>query len=1311
MKRTLRILSSLSLSLLGASIAHARDLPNYDASAGLRAPARVAPALRASVALRKSLVASTDPRTGAPTFVWGSRTSAAPLSVGMTAEEAARAHLLAHAELYGVSAAALGTARALHVHDTGRGGILVTFRQQIGGVALLRKDVKVLLRRDLSLVAISGSPSPLAVDTPKSKGVFKLPYSGAVARALSDLYAMSVPSAALAASADGDKGEYRRFDLVSPGSGLGALRFDRPARAKRALYSLPDRLVPAYYVEVFATEKGASPDVYGYVVAADDGRVLSRQNLTAEAAFKYRVWADDGGDHRPFDGPVADFTPHPTGVPDGSAPTFVAPNLVTMDGFDKNADPWLPDGATESKGNNVDAYTDHDDSNSPTGGDVRATVTAPGEFDRTYDTSKAPVDSTDQEMAAVLQLFYTINWLHDYWYDSGFDEAAGNAQADNYGRGGLAGDRLLAEAQDAYDGGAKDNANMATPNDGESPRMQMYVWTGNEERSLATAPLAPNPETGVAEFGPPSFDVAGTVVLADDGVAVNSNACEAITSDVNGKIALVDRGSCTFHEKALNAQNAGAIGMILANNQSGSPPYMPASNFPEVTIPVLGISKADGATLKTALEAGPVSATLHRKAGVLVDGTIDNLVVSHEWGHYIHHRLVNCQLNQCGGESEGWGDFLALTTQVRATDDLDGTFSDSTYAASATPNFAYFGIRRYPYSVDMTKNPLTFTHIQQSSQLPVDVPVADVFPDNSESHNAGEVWSSMLFEGFVAILKQSKDAAPKYSFEEGRRRMVDYVVAGMKLAPPEPTFTEQRDAIIAAAYAADPADALLVAEGFAKRGAGSCAVSPPNDSIDNEGVVESYVVAPAVSVTSVTLDDSASSCDKDGELDAGEVGKVTVVIANRGYLPAPGTKLSVTSSTPGVVFPNGASASFDKLDGFTDETVSFDVKISPSQTMPAIIDLTVTAENPDACNPTVVTKSAPRVNFDNAPESSSSDDMESNVQVWAPEGEDSASIWSRDADEKGNHVWHGIDYSTISDTALVSPPLDVAATGNLVLSFQHRHSFEASEDPNNPGSTEDWDGGVIEISADGGSTWEDVSKYGDPGYTGTIGNQANNPLSDQPAFTAQNAGWPAMDAVKVDLGDSFAGKTVQIRFRIGSDEAASEHGWELDDIGFEGLAGKPFPSIVPDAQACLDHAPVANAGVDQTVESGASVTLDGAKSSDPDGDALSFTWSLVDGAASGLTSDGAKATFKAPAVDKPTVLTFALQVTANALSSTDTVKVLVQPAPGEKSDLAIAGGGCGCAVPGDERSPTAPLGALGALAIGFLAYRRRSSKR
>jgi hypothetical protein len=88
-----------------------------------------------------------------------------------------------------------------------------------------------------------------------------------------------------------------------------------------------------------------------------------------------------------------------------------------------------------------------------------------------------PLAFYTQSMAAMTQLFYVNNWMHDWWYDSGFDEAAGNAQADNFGRGGIAGDVLLAEGQDAALEGARNNANMSTPMDGASPTMQMYLWT------------------------------------------------------------------------------------------------------------------------------------------------------------------------------------------------------------------------------------------------------------------------------------------------------------------------------------------------------------------------------------------------------------------------------------------------------------------------------------------------------------------------------------------------------------------------------------------------------------------------------------------------------------------------------------------------------------------------------------------------------------------------------------------------------------------------------------------------------------------
>ena len=69
-------------------------------------------------------------------------------------------------------------------------------------------------------------------------------------------------------------------------------------------------------------------------------------------------------------------------------------------------------------------------------------------FDYTYDVNAEPMSSATQWQAAVVNLFYVVNWMHDWYYDAGFNEPAGNAQTDNYGRGGLANDSMRALAQE-----------------------------------------------------------------------------------------------------------------------------------------------------------------------------------------------------------------------------------------------------------------------------------------------------------------------------------------------------------------------------------------------------------------------------------------------------------------------------------------------------------------------------------------------------------------------------------------------------------------------------------------------------------------------------------------------------------------------------------------------------------------------------------------------------------------------------------------------------------------------------------------------
>src|SRR5262245_49932063 len=78
--------------------------------------------------------------------------------------------------------------------------------------------------------------------------------------------------------------------------------------------------------------------------------------------------------------------------------------------------------------------------------------------------------------AAVTTGFFLANDWHDRAYALGFTEAAGNFQTNNFGRGGLQNDEVQ---QDVQDGSGLNNANFATPADGQRPRMQMFLFTIN----------------------------------------------------------------------------------------------------------------------------------------------------------------------------------------------------------------------------------------------------------------------------------------------------------------------------------------------------------------------------------------------------------------------------------------------------------------------------------------------------------------------------------------------------------------------------------------------------------------------------------------------------------------------------------------------------------------------------------------------------------------------------------------------------------------------------------------------------------------
>jgi hypothetical protein len=134
------------------------------------------------------------------------------------------------------------------------------------------------------------------------------------------------------------------------------------------------------------------------------------------------------------------------------------------------------------------------------------------------------------------------------------------------------------------------------------------VWTGAQTtadlrgvlgtpRARVNAPstIAANYAVGTAEFGP-AVSPGGTT--AGVAPAAPADACSAVGAAVSGKIALVDRGGCTFVTKVKNAQNAGAVGVIVVNNVTPGVIQMGGGDS-TITIPSLMVSLTDGATLKS----------------------------------------------------------------------------------------------------------------------------------------------------------------------------------------------------------------------------------------------------------------------------------------------------------------------------------------------------------------------------------------------------------------------------------------------------------------------------------------------------------------------------------------------------------------------------------------------------------------------------------------------------------------------------------------------------------------------------------------
>ena len=165
-------------------------------------------------------------------------------------------------------------------------------------------------------------------------------------------------------------------------------------------------------------------------------------------------------------------------------------------------------------------------------------------------------------------------------------------------------------------------------------------------------------------------------------------------------------------------------------------------------------------------------------------------------------------------------------------------------------------------------------------------------------------------------------------------------------------------------------------------------------------------------------------------------------------------------------------------------------------------------------------------------------------------------------------MWFGPDNNgqidgeklSLPDQQSLTSPVMHVESGPLTISFQHRFSFESNSSGN-------WDGGIVEISNDGGATWTKVGT--NPSfYNGVTNGVTTAPIgANKPAFVGRSTGWPNFINASISL-TAFANQDVQIRFRIGADDSTGAPGWDIDNIVIGGLSTTPFTAIVPETGTC-----------------------------------------------------------------------------------------------------------------------------------------------
>jgi len=477
------------------------------------------------------------------------------------------------------------------------------------------------------------------------------------------------------------------------------------------------------------------------------------------------------------------------------------------------------------------------------------------------------------------------------------------------------------------------------------------------------------------------------------------------------------------------------------------------------------------------------------------DGDVDNGIVVHEFGHGLSNRLTGGGSGGCLGNAEqmgeGWSDYYGLMfTQDWATATVTTGFNSprgiGTYALFQPPTG--LGIRGQRYCTDFTVNNRVYL-----ASLPVG------------PHPRGEIWCATLWDMTWNIINQVNNINPNlYNFAAGGGNVIamKLVTEGMRLQQCSPGFISGRNAIL-------QADQVLygglyncaIWEAFRRRGMGAFASEGSTASVTDQvpDFTPPLTLGATVSATTIpegsnlTYTNSLTTCSAVSGYTLRDTLPTNVTYVSGGVYDAPNRVVSFavnqgvgTTNYPFIVNVNNGSY-FAPVTLFN-ETVA-------TATIPAAWTVTTPAGNPWIVS-TTVSNSAPNSFY---------------VQNMAVSGD-----------------------QRIATTASFAIPLNSYPE----LSFFHRWNTE-----------DGWDGGVVEVSTNGGTTWTDLgTQMTLNGYNGGLGAAPTNALSGRPAFTGLQA---TFINTKVNLAP-YNGQSVMLRFRFGSDDnttaPTAPEGWWVDDI-------------------------------------------------------------------------------------------------------------------------------------------------------------------